>query len=92
MTILSLTRIVTTNRPGGVLILANRSIIYIMQQFTQYLKATVSEMKQVKWPTTHQTFVYSLLVIGISAVVALFLGAFDYIFNQAVQIIISTIY
>lgn len=63
-----------------------------MQQFTQYLRDTVSEMKQVKWPTTHQTFVYSVLVIAISAIVALFLGAFDYVFSQAIQIIINSIY
>jgi len=63
-----------------------------MQQFTQYLRDTLSEMKQVKWPTTYQTFVYSVLVIAISAVVALFLGAFDYVFGQAIQIIINFLY
>lgn len=63
-----------------------------MQQFTQYLRDTLSEMKQVKWPTTYQTFIYSLLVIAISAIVALFLGAFDYIFSKFIQIIIDSLY
>jgi len=63
-----------------------------MQQFTQYLRDTLSEMKQVKWPTTYQTFIYSLLVIAISAIVALFLGAFDYVFSKVIQFIIDSIY
>jgi preprotein translocase SecE subunit len=63
-----------------------------MKQFTQYLLDTASEMKQVKWPTAYQTLIYSVLVIAISAIVALFLGAFDYLFGQGIQIILNTLY
>jgi preprotein translocase SecE subunit len=63
-----------------------------MQQFTQYLRDTLAEMKQVKWPTTHQTLVYSALVIAISAIVAVFLGVFDYLFGQGIQIILNSLY
>jgi len=63
-----------------------------MQKFTQYLRDTRAEMKQVRWPTQYQTFVYAALVIAISAVVAAFLGAFDYVFSQGIQIILNSLY
>ena len=53
-----------------------------MERFIQYLKATQAEMKHVSWPTQWQTVIYSSLVIGISAAVALFILFFDEIFKQ----------
>ena len=38
-------------------------------------------MNKVKWPTKNQTVNYTLVVIGVSVVVAAFLGALDYIFS-----------
>ena len=43
----------------------------------QYLKETKAELKEVVFPTTSQTVIYTVLVIVISVVVALFLGAVD---------------
>lgn len=43
----------------------------------QYLKETKAELKEVVFPTTSQTVIYTVLVIVISVVIALFLGAVD---------------
>lgn len=57
-------------------------------RLVDYFKDTASEMKHVSWPTQAQTIVYTALVIAISAFVALFLGAFDYIFTQLLDLVI----
>jgi preprotein translocase subunit SecE len=46
-------------------------------------------MKKVTWPTKKETRNYTLLVIGISIVVAAFLGALDYIFSKGFEKLIS---
>ena len=57
-----------------------------MSRIGNYLRDTKAEMKHVSWPTQTQTVVYSILVILISAIVALFLGAFDYVFTNLLQL------
>lgn len=51
--------------------------------FTQYLKETQSELRHVAWPTRSQTIIYTSLVVGLSIVVSLYLGVFDYLFTSA---------
>ena len=46
-----------------------------------FLKEVKLEMKKVNWPTKEQTFKYTLIVLGASAAVAMFLGGMDFIFN-----------
>lgn len=60
-----------------------------MNNLTQYFKATAREMKHVHWPTQRQAFNYTLLVIGISILVALYAGAFDYLFQQVISYIVN---
>ncbi len=52
-----------------------------MSNFIDYLKDTKDEISHVSWPTQRQAVSYTALVIGISAVVAVFLAVFDYIFG-----------
>ncbi len=54
-----------------------------------YLQGSVEEMKKVTWPSKKETQNYTLLVIGISIALALFLGALDYILAWALKLIIS---
>jgi preprotein translocase SecE subunit len=60
-----------------------------MTNLTNYLKATFAEMKQVKWPTRAQASVYTLLVIILSAVVAVYAGFFDFIFSSGINFLIN---
>ena len=60
-----------------------------MSKLANYIKGSVEEMKKVTWPTKKETYQYTMLVIGISLVVAAFLGGLDYVFNWGLQFIIN---
>lgn len=45
-----------------------------------YLRGVKTELKYVNWPTRSQTINYTLLVVGVSVLVAFFLGAADKFF------------
>lgn len=53
-----------------------------MSKLTQFISETRTEMKRVSWPTRKQTLNYTIVVIAISLVVALLLGAFDALFKE----------
>lgn len=74
------------NRPGGVFILVNN---FYMDNLSQYLRATVAEMKQVKWPTQNQAMIYTAMVLVICTITALFVGFFDFLFSQAIDLIVN---
>ena len=50
-------------------------------KLTTFLKEVYLETKKVNWPTRQETFRYTLLVIGVSVAVAVFLGAVDLVFT-----------
>ncbi|MCG2700562.1 preprotein translocase subunit SecE [Candidatus Parcubacteria bacterium] len=60
-----------------------------MNKLTKYIAGSIEEMKKVTWPTKKETYSYTLLVIGISLAVAVFLGVLDYIFSFGVELIIK---
>ena len=53
--------------------------------FLQYLKDTRGELRHVAWPTQTQTIVYTILVIALSILIALYLGLFDYVFTTGLS-------
>lgn len=57
----------------------------------KYFSDTAAELKQVTWPTQNQAMLYTALVIAISILVALFVGAFDYIFNQGISLLVNNV-
>ena len=48
-----------------------------MNALMQYLKDTRHELTLVRWPSRTLTITYTILVIGLSVVVALYLTALD---------------
>lgn len=56
-----------------------------MSKLFEYISETKEEMKHVTWPTRKQTFVYTALVIVISIIVSIFLGAFDALFTKIIS-------
>ncbi len=62
-----------------------------MSNLSNYLRDTISEMKQVSWPSQKQAFLYTVLVILISVFVSFFLGAFDFAFTRAIEFIVEKI-
>jgi preprotein translocase SecE subunit len=60
-----------------------------MTNLTKYFRATFAEMKQVKWPTRAQASMYTLLVILVCVVVALFVSFFDFLFSYGVNLLLN---
>lgn len=54
-----------------------------------YLKETKAELKEVSWPTKSQTISFTILVILISVIVAMFLGAIDFGLKEGVSVIVK---
>ena len=50
-------------------------------KITAFLKEVKLEVKKVNWPTRHQTIKYTLIVLGISLIIAVFLGSLDFLFT-----------
>lgn len=59
-----------------------------MKKFINYIKESKSEMQHVSWPTKKQTIAYTILVLGISLFVSLYLGFFDFVFTEILEKII----
>lgn len=56
-----------------------------MSQITQFLREAKAELLKVNWPSKSQTINYTLIVIGISIAVAIFLGGLDYFFEYILK-------
>lgn len=52
---------------------------------SEYFKGSLQEFKKVVWLSKKQTTQHTLLVIGVSLGVALFLGAIDYLLNLGIE-------
>lgn len=52
-----------------------------LEKIKNYFKEVKVEMAKVKWPTKNETINYTMVVIGVSITVAMFLGAMDYFFG-----------
>ncbi|OHA00948.1 MAG: preprotein translocase subunit SecE [Candidatus Sungbacteria bacterium RIFCSPHIGHO2_02_FULL_47_11] len=53
----------------------------LFQRLTTYLKEVRIELKKVTWPTREETTRYTLTVIVVSIMVAIFLGGLDVVFQ-----------
>jgi len=53
----------------------------IANKITTFLKEVRLEMKKVNWPSRKETIQYTLIVIGVSVVVAIYLGGLDFLFS-----------
>lgn len=60
-----------------------------MSKLGNYIKSSVAELKKVTWPTKKETYHYTLVVIGLSLAVAIFLGGLDYVFNLGLEFLIK---
>jgi preprotein translocase subunit SecE len=53
-----------------------------------YFKDVRAEMKHVSWPSRRLTITYTIVVIAISVVAAVYLGLLDYAFSALIKQII----
>lgn len=53
-----------------------------------FLKEVKSELSKVIWPTRKETIRLTLVVIGVSLVVGIFLGGIDYFLTKIMEVIL----
>lgn len=53
-----------------------------------YLKETKGELTHVSWPTRRQAIAFTVVVIVISLIVAAYLGALDFLFSRALELLV----
>jgi len=56
-----------------------------MQAFITFLKEAKVELARVNWPSQKEVIRYTILVVIISLIVAVFLGALDFLFSFLVE-------
>ncbi|OHA62913.1 MAG: preprotein translocase subunit SecE [Candidatus Wildermuthbacteria bacterium GWA2_46_15] len=60
----------------------------ILNRLTAFLKGVWLEARKVNWPTKKEVLRYTLLVIGVSFALAVFLGGVDFLFTSLLNRII----
>lgn len=55
----------------------------------EYVKNSYAELRKVTWPSRQEAMRSTGIVILFSTVVAIFLGALDYVFNQLLNYLIA---
>ena len=62
----------------------------LIQKIKNYLREVRLEMKKVNWPTRKETIKYTIIVVSICVVVAIFLGGLDalyqFLLNRIIRI------
>jgi len=56
-----------------------------MKKIYNFISESKAELLKVNWPTKQQTINYTLIIIGVSLAVALFLGGLDYLFSGILE-------
>ena len=55
----------------------------------RYFKDTRGELRKVSWPTRKQATNLTLIVLGVTVAMAIFLGACDLLFSTLIRLIVS---
>jgi preprotein translocase subunit SecE len=60
----------------------------ILEKITKFFGEVKTELKRVNWPTLKETLRFTLIVIFVSLLVAVFLGSLDWIYTILLEKII----
>jgi preprotein translocase subunit SecE len=58
-------------------------------KLVRYFAEAKTELEKVTWPSRKETITYTLLVVGVSVGVAVFLGAIDFGLNKVLETLIA---
>ena len=58
---------------------------------TRYFRETRGELRKVTWPTREESWRLTLIVLGVTTMMALFFWIFDFAFSNAIQFLIRQI-
>ena len=54
-----------------------------------FLKEVRSELKRVTWPTKNEAIRLTSMVIAVSIVVGIYIGALDYLFTKIMELLLK---
>lgn len=57
----------------------------MFEKLKNYFKETKNELRHVKWPSKKETINFTLLVIFVSLILAVFMGFFDVVFTYLLK-------
>jgi preprotein translocase subunit SecE len=57
----------------------------------QYLKESKEELEKVTWPNRKETMRYTILVVGMSLALGVFIGALDFVLNIGLDELINLV-
>lgn len=62
---------------------------FCMTTPANFLRETYDELKKVVWPTRQEVIRLTVIVIIISVLVGLYIGAIDFIFTKATELLLQ---
>lgn len=68
---------------------SERFEFFYMVSPTTFLKETTDELKKVTWPKQDEIIRLTFVVVTISIIVGLFIGALDFVFTKATEMVIK---
>ena len=54
---------------------------------TQFGSGIIEELKKVTWPTKEQTFRLTVIVIGISLIIGIYIGIIDVLLTKGLELL-----
>ena len=57
----------------------------------RYIRETRGELRKVTWPTREESQRLTAIVLGVTALMALFLGVLDFIFSSGMESLVSLV-
>lgn len=60
----------------------------MFNRLTLFFQESKTELKRVNWPTKQETIRLTVIVIGMSVGVSLFLGVLDFVFLSLLKLVI----
>jgi preprotein translocase subunit SecE len=58
---------------------------------SRYIRETRGELRKVTWPTREEAWRLTAIVLGVTAVFAVFLWAMDSLFSNAIRLVIEQV-
>lgn len=60
-----------------------------MKKVIDFIKEAIDEFKKVQWPTKKQATRLTVIVVGVSLVIGLYVSGIDYLFQELVGTLIK---
>jgi len=61
----------------------------VLKRIRRFIEESYSELKKVVWPTREQVRNLTVLVFVISGVIGVYIGIFDFLWTQVLQLLVN---